>query len=45
MAIIKFPHNHIPRYSDFSIDGILDETLREGAERCAFSIPAPKKSL
>lgn len=43
MAILKFPHNHIPRYSDFRIDGILDETLREGAERCAFSIPAPKK--
>ena len=43
MALLKFPDNHTPRYSDFSIDGILDETLREGAERCAFSVPAHDK--
>lgn len=43
MALLKFPDNHKPRYSDFSIDGILDETLREGAERCAFSVPAKDK--
>ncbi|MBJ7223568.1 MULTISPECIES: isopropylmalate synthase [unclassified Brenneria] len=43
MALLKFPDNHTPRYCDFSIDGILDETLREGAERCAFSVPAQDK--
>lgn len=43
MTLLKFPDNHAPRYSDFNIDGILDETLREGAERCAFSVPADSK--
>lgn len=43
MALLNTPSNHTPRYCDFSIDGILDETLREGAERCAFSVPAQDK--
>ncbi len=43
MALLKFPKNHKPRYCGFNIDGILDETLREGAERCIFSIPAQCK--
>lgn len=43
MALLKFPNNHTPRYGNFNIDGILDETLREGAERCAFSVPARDK--
>lgn len=40
---MQFPEGHKPRLSDFSLDGVLDETLREGAERCMFSIPAAKK--
>lgn len=43
MPLLKFPKNHKPRYCGFNIDGILDETLREGAERCIFSIPAQCK--
>ncbi|BDH46014.1 putative 2-isopropylmalate synthase [Salmonella enterica subsp. enterica serovar Choleraesuis] len=43
MALLKFPTNHQPRYSNFNIDSILDETLREGSERCAFSVPANDK--
>lgn len=41
--IMKFPEGHKPRFSDFSLDGVLDETLREGAERCMFSIPTKNK--
>ena len=40
---LTFPANHAPRFSNFSIDGLLDETLREGAERCMFSISTEKK--
>lgn len=40
---MKFPSGHTPRLSDFSIDGILDETLREGSERCMFSIETESK--
>ncbi|MDB5593308.1 MAG: Isopropylmalate/homocitrate/citramalate synthase [Hyphomicrobiales bacterium] len=40
---MSFPKGHIPRYSDFALDGILDETLREGSERCLFSVSTPDK--
>lgn len=40
---LSFPANHKPRYQDFKLAGLLDETLREGAERCPFSVPKEKK--
>ncbi len=40
---MTFPAGHKPRFSNFTIDGVLDETLREGAERCMFSIPTGDK--
>lgn len=43
MALLKFPAKHKPRYDGINLDGILDETLREGAERCPFSIPPQDK--
>ncbi|MDE9556001.1 isopropylmalate synthase [Xenorhabdus bovienii] len=43
MALLTLPKNHKPRFSNFNIDGILDETLREGSERCPFSISTDKK--
>lgn len=41
--IMKLPQGHESRLSGFSIDGILDETLREGSERCMFSVPTSSK--
>lgn len=35
---LSFPAAHKARYDNFEIDGVLDETLREGAERCMFSV-------
>ncbi|WP_416828443.1 hypothetical protein [Ectobacillus polymachus] len=35
---LSFPKGHEPRYENFQLDGLLDETLREGSERCLFSI-------
>ncbi|EEQ11676.1 Isopropylmalate/homocitrate/citramalate synthase [Yersinia mollaretii ATCC 43969] len=43
MAALTFPEKHQPRYSGFNLDGMLDETLREGAERCPFSVPTRHK--
>lgn len=40
---MTFPPNHTPRFSDFTLDGVLDETLREGSERCMFSIATRNK--
>lgn len=40
---MNFPQGHIPRFSNFTIDGVLDETLREGSERCMFSIDTENK--
>lgn len=43
MALLTFPAKHKPRYDSINLDEILDETLREGAERCPFSIPPQDK--
>jgi 2-isopropylmalate synthase len=40
---MSFPRDHVPRYSDFVINGFLDETLREGPERCLFSVSTQNK--
>ncbi|WP_052341445.1 hypothetical protein [Salinarimonas rosea] len=41
---LSFPSGHVPRYADFELAGLLDETMREGAERCPFSVPADRKA-
>jgi len=45
MPLLTIPRTHIARFERFAIDGVLDETLREGAERCPFSVPANEKSV
>lgn len=34
--MLQFPSTHQPRYNDFSIKAISDETIREGGERAPF---------
>lgn len=34
--MLTFPPNHTPRFTDFSIKAISDETIREGGERALF---------
>lgn len=34
--MLSFPQNHTPRYTNFSIKAISDETIREGGERALF---------
>lgn len=41
---MSFPNVHKARYENFKIDGILDETLREGSERCMFSVSPSRKT-
>lgn len=41
---LTFPTGHVPRYHGFELAGLLDETMREGAERCPFAVPADRKS-
>lgn len=43
MTMLYFPAGHQPRYDNFTVDGILDETLREGSERCPFSVTTQHK--
>ncbi|WP_026675564.1 isopropylmalate synthase [Alkalihalobacterium bogoriense] len=40
---LSYPKGHRPRYKNFQLDGLLDETLREGAERCLFSVNNVRK--
>lgn len=40
---LNMPNGFSPRYENFELYGFLDETMREGAERCPFSIPASEK--
>lgn len=40
---LDYPNGHVPRYENFELAGFLDETMREGAERCPFSIPQDQK--
>lgn len=40
---LAFPKGHVPRYENFQLSGLLDETMREGAERCPFSVPEERK--
>lgn len=42
---LDFPRGHQPRFENFELAGFLDETMREGAERCPFSIPAKQKLM
>ncbi len=42
---LDYPKDHVPRYENFELAGFLDETMREGAERCPFSIPSHQKLL
>ncbi|WP_349367675.1 hypothetical protein [Salinarimonas sp.] len=41
---LTFPKGHVPRYENFELTGLLDETMREGAERCPFAVPADRKA-
>ena len=34
--MLSFPRGHMPRYSDFSVQAISDETIREGGERALY---------
>ncbi|QIN29254.1 2-isopropylmalate synthase [Brevibacterium luteolum] len=34
--MLTFPEGHTPRYTDFSIEAISDETIREGGERALY---------
>lgn len=40
---LEMPSGFVPRYEDIHLAGFLDETMREGAERCPFSIPGSEK--
>ena len=40
---LEMPADFEPRYDNFQLNGFLDETMREGAERCPFSLPGPVK--
>lgn len=40
---LSMPSGFVPRYNNFKLTGFLDETLREGAERCPFSVPGSEK--
>lgn len=40
---LKMPHGFRPRFENFELVGFLDETMREGAERCPFSVPGDRK--
>lgn len=40
---LSFPQGHQPRYASFHLDGLIDETLREGAERCLFAVDEENK--
>ena len=41
--MLTFPQGHAPRYRDFSIDAISDETMREGGERAPFGATNDQK--
>ena len=41
--MLTFPNNHQPRYGNFSIKAISDETIREGGERALFGASNPDK--
>lgn len=40
---LSMPDGIKPRYQDFQLKGLLDETLREGAERCPFPVTPEAK--
>lgn len=40
---LEMPQGFRPRFEDFELVGFLDETMREGAERCPFSVPGDQK--
>lgn len=40
---MKIPAGHKPRFDNFELSGFIDETLREGAERCLFAVEQEKK--
>lgn len=42
--MLSFPEGHQPRYRDFSIRAISDETLREGGERAPFGADDARKA-
>lgn len=41
--MLTFPQGHTPRYRDFTIDAISDETMREGGERAPFGATDDQK--
>ena len=41
--MLSFPGGHQPRYNDFSIRAISDETLREGGERAPYGADDSRK--
>lgn len=40
---LTMPSGFKPRFNNFQLKGLLDETLREGAERCPFPVSAEAK--
>ncbi|WP_232663446.1 hypothetical protein [Pseudonocardia sp. TRM90224] len=42
---LDFPDQHTPRYADFEIGGVSDETMREGGERALFGADDARKLL
>jgi hypothetical protein len=34
---LTFPQEHKPRFHDFELVALVDETVREGGERCLFA--------
>lgn len=42
--MLSFPAGHRPRYQDFSITAISDETMREGGERAPFGADDARKA-
>lgn len=42
--VLSYPEGHKPRYENFKLKGFLDETLREGAERCLFTVEENDKN-
>ncbi|WP_102693068.1 hypothetical protein [Rummeliibacillus pycnus] len=41
--VMTYPIDHRMRYGNFELKGYLDETLREGAERCLFTVEENEK--
>jgi len=43
VVALTLPKGHEPRYDNFGIEGLIDETLREGSERCLFAVDEKRR--